>query len=1181
MKLAILLFFMALLQVNASTFAQTQTPLVTFSGKSVPLQKVFASIRQQTSYKFFYRNEDLAIASPVTVQLKNVPLIRALQLILADQPLNYSIQGQTIFISRKPPAVISQATEDGSDHPGYVTGKVTDNNAQPLPNITVMLRNGRRYVFTNEQGQFTLYGLVPTDTLLFTSISHESVLVPYSRMTENMTIIMSPRISALSTVTIYNTGYQQLSRERATGAFGKPDMEVFKERVSTFDVVARLEGQVPGLTVGINSTSSGRTGNGFTTRSSVIRGYSTVSGDQPTNPLYVINGVITTDFSSVNPDDIEDITVLKDAAAAAIWGARAANGVIVVKTREGNKNQKLSVNYTGSVSLQGKPDFSYNQLMNSEQYIQTARETFDPVNYPWNSLGTQVVLPHEMVLYNQYRGLISTAQADKSLDSMSRIDNRSQIIDLFYRKPVTTNHTVSVSAGNSNYAFYASLGWTGVQNNTPGNKNNTYKVNLSQHINAGKRITVSLNTSLINNVMSARNMPSVDNTFLPYQLFVDGQGREQNIAFTNGWSDSTRNNYTGRSRINLDYYPLREINYAHSNTNTISVNLTANVGVKLWKGFSFQGTYGYLKAPGTSTTFTDARTIGQRKQLLSFTVAPSPASTPTYYLPVNNSLYVSSNTDQRNWTVRNQLLYTAAPRSGKDILTIQAGQEAQEASSLRNTTSILGYDEALGTYPLLDYSTLSRGVFGTVTGFGFFRTSPYQVFKTLSRFTSLFALASYTFNHKYSLDASWRRDHSNQFGSDISVQNKPVWSLGGKWQVRNEGFMQDVSWINTLALRGTYGITGNSPYVGAASLYDILIAEPQSQSGGIAGDALALGQPANRKLTWERTQTTNIGIDFSVLENRISGTLDAYSKTTTDLLGKVPLNPFTGYESQTGNVGKLVNRGIEIALRTTNIRKQDWAWSTNFVFSYNYNKLVSYAAPSPFFNTASYKLNAPYWIGYNSKPLFAYQYAGLDNMGDPQIRLADKSVSKEPNIAKPEDIVYQGTTQSPFNGGLTNRFDYKGISLTVNMVGNIGAVMRKNVNYFFTGRMPGTTSLSGNNLMASFADRWKQAGDENRTNIPSYVSNMGVSYMRRDIGYYTSADLNVISASYLKIRDITLAYELQPAALRFLKIQRLNIYAQTTNFLIWTANSERIDPETGYPGALYKHQYNLGMQVTL
>lgn len=1176
MRSAFVIFLMVLLHAGGSASAQT----VTLTGKSMPLLKAFASIRQQTGYKFFYRNEDLKNTNPVTVQFRDVPLVRALQSVLGNQPLTFNIQGKTIFISRKTPAVAEPAATEAANR-YYVTGLVKDDQGHLLSNITVALRNRYRYVITNERGEFTLYGLVPDDTLQFTSINHESVVVPYFHLSDNMTVIMRPRISALSTVVIYNTGYQQVSKERATGSFGKPDMEVFRERVSTFDVVGRLEGQIPGLTVGTGTTTSGRTGNGFSTRSSVIRGYSTVYGGQPTNPLYVVNGVITTDFSSVNPDDIEDITVLKDAAAAAIWGARAANGIIVIKTKEGNKNQKLTVSYTGSVSFQGKPDFDYNQRMNSQQYIQAARETFDPVTYPWSSLATQVVLPHDVVLYNQYRGLISADQANKSLDSLSQINNQSQIKDLFYRNPITTNHTISVSAGNNLYALYASLGWTGVQSNVPGEKNNTYKVNLTQSFNISKRISFALNTSLINSVSSRKNMPTVDNSFVPYQLFIDEQGQQQNLAFLNGWSDSTRNNYAARSRVNLDYYPLQEMNYAHSNTNTISINMTANIGVKLWKGFSFQGTYGYLKAPGTLSTFTDSRALSQRRQLLSFTVAPTTASTPVYYLPVNNSLYISNNNDQRNWTVRNQLIYTAAPRSGKDALTLQAGQEAQEASASRTTTNMVGYDEALGTYALLDYARLRQGVFGTVTGYGFFSTPPYQIFKELTRFTSWFALGSYTFDHKYSLDVSWRQDHSNQFGSDISVQNKPVWSAGGKWQLGNEGFMQGVKWIDALALRATYGITGNSPYVGAASLYDILSAQPASQTGGIAGDALTLNQPANRKLSWERTQTVNAGVDFSVFKNRISGAIDVYSKTTTDLLGSVPLNPFTGSSSQTGNVGKLVNKGIEFSLRTLNIRKQDWSWSSSLVFSYNYNKLVSYATLNPSLNTASYKLFAPYWVGYNSKPLFGYQFAGLDNAGDPQIRLADKTVTKTPNVTKPEDVVYLGTTQSPVNGGFTNRFQYKALSLTVNMIYNTGAVMRRNVNIFYSGRMPTSTSIGGNNLMTSFQDRWKQPGDEQRTDIPAYVSNPGISYSRRDVNYYTYGDNNVISASYLKVRDITLGYDLQAAALRFLKIQRLNIYAQTTNFLIWTANDERIDPETGFPGALYKHQYNVGVNVTL
>lgn len=201
MKSIILFFFMVVLHISGSVSAQT----VTFTSQSASLQKVFASIRQQTGYKFFYRNEDLQDSKPVTVQLKDMPLIRTLQIILANQPLTYNIQGKTIFISRKASSIVEPAAVEAVNH-SYIVGTVKDDQGQPLPNITVMLRNRYRYVITNEKGIFTLYGLVPDDTLQFSSINHESVVVPYFQLSENMTVIMRSRISALSAVTIYNTG---------------------------------------------------------------------------------------------------------------------------------------------------------------------------------------------------------------------------------------------------------------------------------------------------------------------------------------------------------------------------------------------------------------------------------------------------------------------------------------------------------------------------------------------------------------------------------------------------------------------------------------------------------------------------------------------------------------------------------------------------------------------------------------------------------------------------------------------------------------------------------------------------------------------------------------------------------------------------------------------------------------
>ncbi|HWK02475.1 MAG TPA: SusC/RagA family TonB-linked outer membrane protein [Puia sp.] len=1198
MKGTFILITAAFLQVSAKGYSQR----VTLVGENLSLDSAFKEIRRQVGCVFFYDEASLKKANRVTFNLKNAPLREALDACFHNQVLTYSIIGNTVVVkSIKSNASVydlqtaggAKSSEnvfrnpvDTSDHlPGELRGLVLDENKNRVLGVCVAVKRTGNKFFTNEKGEFICQDVKKGDTLLFSSINLETQEVAVNGKS-GMIVIMRFHVAELSDVTIYNTGYQKLNKERATGSFGKPDMETFKQRTGTLDVINRLDGLVPGLTImsGLYGVSDDASSNKTPTQRSVIRGVGSVNLNS--DPLYVVNGVIVPDFSAVNPDDIDDITVLKDAAAAAIWGAGAANGVIVVTTKNGRKNQRLTINYNSYINYQGKPDLNYRPVLNSQQYIQAVRETFDPVTYPWNTRSRSFLAPHDVILYNQYRGLISQDQANKSLDSLASINNLGQIKDIWYRNAFTTNHTISASGGNNVYSFFASLGYSGIQSTTPGQKNNAFKINLTQNINAGERINITLNAFMVNTITSNKNPISIDNKFLPYQLFKDAAGNGISMPYMLGWSDSLRLNWQGRSGINLDYNPVQEMNYAHSGTNNFSANVTANIGIKLWKGLSFQGTYGYLKAPGSGTQYNDSKSLGQRQQLLRFTVAPTIGSTPVYYLPATGGTYTTSNHDQRNWTVRNQLVYILSPRQGRDRLSIQAGQEAQEQFGNGSSTTLLGYNEALGTSALIDYATLSQGVSGGVSsGWANLTTPPYTYWQTLSRFTSYFALGSYTFNHKYTADVSWRQDHSNLFGHDVSTQNKPIWSFGGKWLLSRENFMKSVKPVNDLAIRATYGITGNSPYVGAASVYDILSAQPQSQTGAVAGDALTIMQPGNNKLSWEITRMINTGVDFSILHSRISGSIDLYSKNTTGLLGTLPLNPFSGYSTLTGNLGKLTNKGIDVILTTENILQKDFGWSTRFVFSYNKNKLVSFEQLNPLFDNAGYKLYSTYYAGYSMRSLFAYQFAGLDNMGDPQIKLADKTVSKAPNIAQSADVKYTGTVQPVLNGGFSNTVRYKAFSLSVNVIYSLGNVMRRDVNTFYQGRIATSPSFSSGNVHADFANRWKKPGDEAFTNIPSHVATLADN-SRRNLDYYKLGDINVVNASYIKVRDITLSYNVQPALLKLLKVERINVFAQTTNFMVWKANHYGIDPEyqdmVGGTRSIppYTHSFSLGANIT-
>jgi TonB-linked SusC/RagA family outer membrane protein len=1178
MKLSTLLLIIGLLQASAKGYSQ-----VTLNEKHSPLEKVLQKIEKQTSYTFIYDEDKLNI-SAIDVSVFNVPVEKALDACFKNMPVSYSIIGNNIILKPTAPTFLDRVKEIFAG-PVQVRGIITDTTGTPLnratvffikkrnavavavpagvtanSNVPVMASVGEVFYVTGEDGIFYM-DAEEGDELGVSYVGFKTYTFKVKKDMQFQRITLHSTAAQLKEVVVH-TGYQTLSKERATGSFSKPDMKVFSARTGSMDVIGRLDGQIPGLTVSPQEDNYDVTTH-TSSRSARVRGTSSINLLK--EPLYVVNGVVVTNFSSINIDDVEDITVLKDAAAAAIWGAKAANGVVVVVTKSGNKNQKVKISYQGFVDFQGKPNLNYQRYLTSAQYIQAAKETFDPVAYPYSSLYYGMITPHEQILYDQNRGAITAAQANKGLDSLAGINNKQQILDLWYRNSFTTNHSITASGGNNYYNFYTSLGYTDVHGGNIGERNNTYRVNLNQTYSPNNRFSFSLSSSLANMVTSGKHPISIGADALPYQLFKDANGNNINMPYIYGYSPGLRANYQALSGIDLETYsPLDELNYGHSNSNNLEINLVGDASLKLWKGLSFKGTYGYTTSPGTNSGYDDHQEYALRKQLVSLTKPGVNGAAPTYLIPATGGNFRNSSTSQRSWTLRNQLVYTYTGRDGNDEINVQGGQEANETHRNSVTTNLAGYDEDLLTYPLIDYYTLSQGVPGTVTGYGYFGNQPYQVQDELTRYNSYFALASYTLNRKYSLDASWRVDHSNLFGSDVSAQNKPVYSFGGKWNISNESFLKPVTWINNLSLRVTYGITGNSPYVGAASTYDILYEPNGSYSSYplVAGRAYDITQEKNDKLSWEATHTTNIGIDFGILDSRLSGTIEYYHKNTTDLLGSVPLDPFTGETSTTSNIGNLTNTGINIGLSSVNIRSGNFTWSSGVVFAVNTNKLVTYSAPQSYQSSASYQISNNYVLGYAVGPLFAYRYAGLDNVGDPQIKLADGTITKDPQKPTAKDLVYKGSIIPKMNGGITNNFRYKQFELSANMVYSLGAVMRRDVNQYYGGqRLSGSPQSFSGNVSADFADRWKKPGDENITDIPAYNVSGYYNYSQRNTQFYTQADINVVSASYLKLRETSIAYSLPASVTNLLKIQSATLRFQVNNILLWKANKYGIDPE--------------------
>ncbi|MBO9732106.1 MAG: SusC/RagA family TonB-linked outer membrane protein [Chitinophaga sp.] len=1176
MKLSAIIILVCCLHISARSYSQK----ITFTGSKIKLEKVLEAVEKQTGFVALYDEDVLKNAHPVTITATQQPLETFLKEVFKDQSLGFTIKNTSIIISRKAIQPVPVLPPSLSVPP--VKGIVRSTDGSPLPGVSVRVMGSNKGTVTDANGKFTIT-VKENDLLNITYLGFRPVTAAVNASGALMLVVDGERVTGkallntadgviilleadptqLDAVTV-NTGYQQISKERSAGSFSNPDMGVIRDRGTSMNILQRIEGLVPGLVVN-NSPNAVREGTTFQ-----IRGLSTINADK--NPLYVVDGMPVNDVSSINPQDVESISVLKDATAASIWGARASNGVIVITTKKGEVNERLSVNYDGFISFRGKPDFGYFPVLNSQQYIQAAKETFDPVNRPYGaattydpSNGSSTGLsPDRQILYDMYRGVLTATQGNAKLDSLAHIDNRSQIKDM-YRPARLTNHTLSVAGGSGKYAFYGSLAYTGTTDNTPGNTNNVYKVNTRQDFKFNKHLKVFLLADITNTVSASNRAVSPDARFLPYQLFKDGSGKSIDMPYMGYLSEEARAAMQASSKINLNYNPIDDAHTGETKSNGLLTRINTGVTINLLKDLQFEGMYGYVKGNTRTTMYDDNTNYSQRVQVVNFTEVPTSSNIPVYHLPTTGGQYRLINANQDNWVVRNQLIYDHNWKKGLHQLTAMAGQEAQEQKSIYNSNQQYGYDQRLQTYSLVDYQLLaSTGVPAPVmpsspNGSILNTDSIFNQKEVMSRFTSWYLNAAYTYNRKYSLNASWRRDQSNLFGKNKAAQSKPVWSVGGKWDICNEPFFEAVRGVNNLALRATYGITGISPIPGSAASFDVLTAINAANAPG--GKALYVSAPANPNLTWESTKTINIGIDFAFLGERLTGSVDVYRKKTSNLLGSVPVNPLTGFTTLFGNAGDITNKGIELTLSTGNILTKKFKWITMLTMSYNQNKIDKLVQQFPYTTGQQMINSANYVEGHPAFALWAYDFAGLDHMGDPQVKLNDKSVTKDPVGVKAGDVVYMGVYQQPWSGGLSNIFIYKAFSLNINIVYNLGNKMFRDVNRTYTGySFIQAQNFTTGNLHADFADRWKQPGDEAHTSIPSFVSTQE-NYSRRNTDYYIYGNNNVVDASYAKIRDISLSYTLPVAMVRKIHAEQLTFRFQVSNLMLWKANHNGIDPE--------------------
>lgn len=1149
----ILLFLGVTLQVNAQK--------LNLNAKEVTIKTILKEITTQTGYNFLYSDALNGLERKVSLvhrsQDESIDVI--LNKVFSGTDIIYTVKGKQIALLNKEIKAGSRVVN--------LTGVIRDELGEAIPGATVLNKTSGKYTASELNGSYSIEAK-EGDILSFSSIG----MAGQEEIAGNksvLNVMMKPDAIALEDVVV--TGYYSLSKERSAGSFTSISATTLEQKSST-SILKRLEGQVPGLTMGKN---------GY-----LLRGASSINSSR--EPLIVVDGIpidMSTFENSVSPEDVASVSVLKDATASSIWGAKAANGVIVITTKRGSFDKKLSISYTGSVQMQGRPDLDYLNHLNAQEYVDFAVSVFDPkFNYENVLSNYGKITPIERALYDNQRGALGESELNLYLDKLRNSDNKQQIKDNLFRNKIMHQHNMKLSGGSEKNAYMFSVDYRNSNPQQIGISDERVIVDLKNDFKVTKWLDFSAGINMTAGSYRAKGTPKVIG-MIPYETLLNEDGSDRSLLHTIYSAESyayTAAELTKRNMMVYDYKMMEEMEKESTKSSTLNVRLNAGLEIKIIKGLVFESRFQYQKGNGKSETIMDQDSFEVLDMRASQT---SNVDNSASRLPFGAMLN-QTNHNSFDWTVRNQVKYDTVIDE-KHTVNFLAGTEVRKVFNSTNNRVYYGYNPDNKSFQSMDEAALKKGFPGGQITYPasessvFFNNFGAGFSDSDRRYFSLYANGAYDFCGKYVLNASVRMDQANLFGT--GVRYKPIWSVGAVWNITKEKFFQSRI-INNLALRASRGIAGNTPNSSIGGPFDIVqygltgnIYFGETQKGGY------VSSPALKNLKWEKTNITNIGVDYSILNNKISGSVEYYHKNSIDLIGKETIDPTNGFSTVNTNIGKMKNSGVEIIINTTNFARKNFRWNTSFNFSYNHNKITDIYADPQISNYVS-RYYPSFIQDYAAFSIFSYQWAGLNDQGEPMVyNSKGEAVLKSMN--DPDALVYSGSTQAPYTGGLSNAFSYKNLSFSFQFTYSFGSKIRNDV--------AGSNSNSGrllygssdpwiNSVHKGMLNAWQKPGDEDITDVPKWL---GIGQTRYDHNYYSCADINVVNGSYIALSDISLSYDLPKSFVSGLGIAGARLSLQIANPCVILFNKEGIDPRytsyaTGYARSVkYGPEYSFKLNI--
>jgi len=1177
MKLTTLIMILSLIQVSAATKAQ-----ITLNETRISMQKVLDRISNQSGYDFIYSDKDLKNLMPVTVNLKNASIQEALKICFANQPLIFEIVEKRVMIKKKETAFLYRSIPVLTF--ADIRGTVLDEKGLPLSGATVRVKDSKKAVTTNSNGEFELKSISENAVLQISFLGYKTkeIAIGQSRM---ITVKMDPGISGLEEVAVVSTGYQTISKERATGSFNVISKDQLDKPAT--NIAQRLIGTTAGMQATLDAEGNPR----FEIRGQTALNIRDLFGTRNPNavPLVVVDGfAIQGDFSSINPNDVETVTVLKDAAAASIWGARSANGVIVITTKKARNGSNLRVDFSAFTRVSKKLDLDYvNPLATSAETVDYEMRSFGNwgARITTNSLQSLGALsPATVALSEHNLGMITLDQRNALLAKYSSLSNKDQIRNELLENPSAQQYNLSISGGSARMRNNMSLLFEDSQSNFKGTNGKKYMVNYRTSIDLFKWMEFDF-SGMVNYHKGNNDGVTLSDIqgLSPYEMLRNEDGSLANVA--RYYMPNINRHVPTQLFAYTDwtYNPISEIANRNYTSEQLNTRLQTGLRFKVIPGLTFDSRIQYELFNSTNKEYNNENTFAVRNAVNQAVTWNQTTNAITLNLPKGGTLRQGTlnllnqiatpgrgKAEAYNW--RNQLNFERRLGSKHEINFV-AGSEINNLKSENHVIPLTyGYNEntlSVGTFPNGPGGPTFpiRNWLGSNQTFSYTNLYSYNT----DRYFSLYANGGYTFDDKYTVSGRIRTDASNLITDDPEYRYNPFWSAGVSWQAKKENFIKDIRWIDMLTLRATYGFNGN---VDKSTAFRPLIAVAPTPNINTNDQTATVQEFGNPTLRWEKTGQLNLAIDYSLFGGKLYGKVDLYNKQGQDLIATISIPAINGTTSQRLNNAAMNNRGIELEIGTFQNIAKKVVWRGNLNFSYNRNRITKLFVANYTSSALGNGGSGAYVEGEDANSAWRYRYAGINSNNQPTVygpSGGSVPIVYDFTTFPPGDgrtyMKNTGTLVAPYTLGFINSFQVHDFNLSFILTGKFGHVFqRRGFNY---------PPQFGSKVFPNKKITEVINGDNSQI-VPLPLNLNEARYFFWD-RFHQSLSYLIEDASHVRMQEVNLSYNLPSRLVSKLKLDRVRVYAQGNDLFTWFANNAGEDPE--YPLGGLKPQPRISLGV--